>query len=129
MIPERVQEQKIERQLEKKKMKILSANIDLLKWIGITVHKGKNKTQALSIKAMNIYCILCPIMLLLPSFAYFLTNLDDVAAATDGLYMSGILTNVISTYIYYSRHRCDVETIIFELQMIVSSSESFLLLW
>lgn len=104
-------------------MKILSKNIYYLKWIGIMVRAGTEKNQQIPIKIMNIACIVCPMLLMLPSFAYFITYLSDVAKATDAFYMIGILSMTIFTYIFYSKHRHEVENVIVDLQIIVDSSE------
>lgn len=103
-------------------MKILTGNINLLKRIGITAAVASDANHKLFIKLGNLLCIVCPSLLLLPSFAYFVTYLEDVTKATNALYMMGILSMCIATYVFYSTHRCDVEAILQGLQAIVDSS-------
>lgn len=63
-------------------------------------------------------------MLLIPSFAYFVANIDDVVEATDGLYMCGIITMVISMKCFYTMHCTEVEDILQQLQVTVTLSKT-----
>lgn len=103
-------------------MQILQKNLILLRLVGIGVHRQHAEKDRLSIRLMNGFCIMGPLSLLVPSFASFLVNIEDVVNATEGLYMSGVLTMILSMQIFYSLHRVDVQIILRELQIIVSSS-------
>lgn len=103
-------------------MKILRGNINLLKYIGITVKVVADANHRFFIKLANFACIVCPILLFLPSFAYFVIYVEDVAEATNALYMMGILSMCTSTYIFYSAHRGDIEAVLHGLQTISDSS-------
>lgn len=104
-------------------MKILTKSIYYLKWIGIAVEDGTIHRPYIAIQIRNIACIVCPMLLMVPSFAYFITFIRDVAKATNAFYMINILSMTIFTYIFYTKHRYEVEQIIDDLQIIVDSSE------
>lgn len=98
-------------------MEILSTERFLLRLIG-ALHRADWK-----ISLIYYGCLTSPILLLLPSFAFFCGNISDVGRATDSVYIIFILTLTTLKHLTFVRRGPAVESLVEDLQRIVAFGE------
>lgn len=98
-------------------MQIFATNRLAFEWIGII------DADNLSKKVIYLLCFASPILLLLPSIAYFLSNISDVNKATSAFYMACVLTMTHLKYLTYIYHKSLIRSIVTDLETIVESSK------
>lgn len=100
-------------------MKVLTLNQTILKWLGI-IESPNDIRMVIS----QYICLISPILLLIPSIAYFLVNFQDVAQATSAFYLICITGMGLLTYLDCLIKRSTVLSIIQRLQQIIDSVDS-----
>lgn len=89
----------------------------LLHLIGVLRYKNSK------ISLVYYVCLISPILLLLPSFAFFYANMSDVGKATDSIYIIFILALTILKHQRFIERKATVKFILSELQKIVTSGK------
>lgn len=100
-----------------KKMEIFIIEKFLLQLIGVLRYEN------FKISFIHYGCLISPILLLFPSFAFFCANILDVGQATDSVYITFILALTISKHQRLIKRKATVEFILLELQRIVTSGK------
>lgn len=103
-------------------MKVLQSNIVSLKLLGIIEPNEKDNHKKILVSQYT--CYISPILLLLPSIAFFLTNIDDVAQATGAFYLICIVGMALLRYFDCLLKKSSMQRIIVHLQRIVDSTTS-----
>lgn len=101
-------------------MKVLQLNCIILKKIGALYDNGDKRLKQIVIQYSLILFL---ILLVIPTLAYFVKNVSDVAKATDALYIAGIIGMTTTKFICFLRSKEQLHLILDELQQIIDSSE------
>lgn len=101
-------------------MKALRLDQKTLKMLGVISSKGKPYYSRMIIS--QYVCWITPILFQLPSIAYFVVNISDVAAATSAFYMICIIGMGFITYIEFWLKRSTVISLIRRIQVLTNES-------
>lgn len=101
-------------------MKVLRLDQETLKLLGII--SSVDKSYYLQMIISQYVCLVTPILLLLPSIAYFVVNIRDVAAATSAFYLLCIIGMGFVTYSEYWLKRSTVLSLLRRIQELVDES-------
>lgn len=104
-------------------MKVLELNQRIFQLIGIFQHKESNNTNKFAGNVIKYSCVLFQVLFVIPTLAYFVKNVNDVAKATDALYIAGVVGITASKFICYLGREREIKLIVGNLQNIVDGSK------
>lgn len=79
-------------------------------------------------KIHNLLVIIIIFSTLLPSIAYFMANITDIAKTTDATYIIGAMSMALGMYCFLVNSKIELKQLLMDLQMIAGDSE-FIFLW
>lgn len=104
-------------------MKVLELNQRIFQLVGIFQEKEESRIRKFNGNAIRYSCVLFQVLFLIPTLAYFVKNLQDVAKATDALYIAGVVALTTTKFICYLIRETEIKLIFSDLQKLVDTSK------